>query len=61
MMDIGKITKKLDLSQSEIGELRDLSVLGLSTNLMTGSLPAEVARLDELQILLIMENELTGW
>ena len=45
---------------SEIGDLKGLESLVLSSNKLTGSLPKEIAKLEHLKILNLSSNELRG-
>ena len=45
---------------SELGDLTDLTVLGLSRNQLTGSIPSELGDLTNLTSLALWGNELTG-
>ena len=44
----------------ELGNLTDLTVLGLEQNQLTGEIPAELGNLVNLYTLLLAENQLTG-
>ena len=51
---------RLSGAMPELGNLSNLTVLGLEQNQLTGEIPAELGNLVNLYTLLLAENQLTG-